>query len=87
MADWNYTKLVLFYFILFFLSQPLRSHLDVMPVHVLLEGTGPQIPAHLTRILISLITTSTDVTDKIVKVCYSKPKNKIYKVYGLKMWS
>lgn len=51
-----------------------------MPVHVLLEGTGPQIPAHLTRIPISLITTSTDVTDKIVKVCYSKPKNKIYKV-------
>ncbi|XP_026030551.1 protection of telomeres protein 1 isoform X2 [Astatotilapia calliptera] len=46
---------------------PLRSHLDVMPVHVLLEGTGPQIPAHLTRIPISLITTSTDVTDKIVK--------------------
>ncbi|XP_005747679.2 protection of telomeres protein 1 [Pundamilia nyererei] len=38
-----------------------------MPVHVLLEGTGPQIPAHLTRIPISLITTSTDVTDKIVK--------------------
>ncbi|XP_023143659.2 protection of telomeres protein 1 isoform X1 [Amphiprion ocellaris] len=40
-----------------------------MPFHVLLEGmgTGPQIPAHLTRISISLITTSTDLTNKVVK--------------------
>ncbi|XP_008290456.1 protection of telomeres protein 1-like, partial [Stegastes partitus] len=38
-----------------------------MPFHVLLEGTGPQVPAHLTRISISLISTSTNLTNKIVK--------------------
>ncbi|XP_030588287.1 protection of telomeres protein 1 isoform X2 [Archocentrus centrarchus] len=38
-----------------------------MPVHVLSEGTRPQVPGHLTRIPISVITTSTDVTDKIIK--------------------
>ncbi|XP_051807518.1 protection of telomeres protein 1 isoform X2 [Acanthochromis polyacanthus] len=45
------------------------GHLDVMPFHVLLEGTGtgPQIPGHLTRISISLITTSTELTNKVVK--------------------
>ncbi|XP_069018523.1 protection of telomeres protein 1 [Embiotoca jacksoni] len=40
-----------------------------MPVHVLSEGVGPgtQVPAHLTRIPISLISTSTDSTNRIVK--------------------
>ncbi|KAF3706109.1 Protection of telomeres protein 1 [Channa argus] len=45
------------------------GHLDAMPSHVLLEGMGPdaQVPAHLTRIPISLIKTSTDCTNKTVK--------------------
>ncbi|KAA8590404.1 hypothetical protein FQN60_014338 [Etheostoma spectabile] len=40
-----------------------------MPVRVLSEGAGPgaQVPAHLTRIPISLITTSTDCSNKTVK--------------------
>lgn len=40
-----------------------------MPFHVLLEGTetDPQIPAHLTRISIPLITASTGFTNKVVK--------------------
>ncbi|XP_067349182.1 protection of telomeres protein 1 isoform X2 [Channa argus] len=46
-----------------------KCHLDAMPSHVLLEGMGPdaQVPAHLTRIPISLIKTSTDCTNKTVK--------------------
>uniref|UniRef100_A0A671VFJ7 Protection of telomeres protein 1 n=1 Tax=Sparus aurata TaxID=8175 RepID=A0A671VFJ7_SPAAU len=40
-----------------------------MPVHVLSEGAGPgaQVPAHLTRISISLISTSIDCSKKTVK--------------------
>ncbi|XP_044049518.1 protection of telomeres protein 1 isoform X2 [Siniperca chuatsi] len=40
-----------------------------MPVCVLSEGAGPgaQVPTHLTRIPISLISTSTDYTNKMVK--------------------
>ncbi|XP_028441116.1 protection of telomeres protein 1 isoform X2 [Perca flavescens] len=42
---------------------------DAMPVRVLSEGAGPgaQVPAHLTRIPISLITTSTDFSNITVK--------------------
>lgn len=41
-----------------------------MPVHVLSEGAGPgaQVPAHLTRISMSLISTSIDCSKKTVKV-------------------
>ncbi|GLD61748.1 protection of telomeres protein 1 [Lates japonicus] len=44
-------------------------HLDVMPLCVLSEGAGPgtQVPAHLTRISIPLITSSTDCFNKTVK--------------------
>ncbi|XP_037836716.1 protection of telomeres protein 1 isoform X4 [Kryptolebias marmoratus] len=40
-----------------------------MPVYILTDGTGTraQIPAHLTMISISLINTSTDCTNKVVK--------------------
>ncbi|XP_028287747.1 protection of telomeres protein 1 [Parambassis ranga] len=38
-----------------------------MSVHLLSGGTGAQVPAHLTRIPISLISTSTNSKDKIVK--------------------
>lgn len=49
----------------------LSGHLDVMPVCVLSEGagTGTQIPTHLTQTPISLISTSTDYSNKTVKVC------------------
>ncbi|KAK2842779.1 hypothetical protein Q5P01_012979 [Channa striata] len=43
------------------------GHLGAMPVHVLLDGPDAQVPAHLTRIPISLIETSTDCTNKTVK--------------------
>ncbi|XP_045892963.1 protection of telomeres protein 1-like [Micropterus dolomieu] len=45
------------------------GHLDVMPVLVLSEGAGPgaQVPSHLTRIPFSLISTSTNYTNKTVK--------------------
>ncbi|XP_039989780.1 protection of telomeres protein 1 [Xiphias gladius] len=44
-------------------------HLDVMPICVLSEGAGPgaQVPGHLSRIPIPLITTSTDYSNKTVK--------------------
>ncbi|KAM6926549.1 protection of telomeres protein 1 isoform 1-T2 [Lycodopsis pacificus] len=40
-----------------------------MPQRVMLEGAGPgaQVPAHLTRVPISLISTDTDCSDKTVK--------------------
>ncbi|XP_029282932.1 protection of telomeres protein 1 isoform X2 [Cottoperca gobio] len=40
-----------------------------MPVHVLSEGAGPgaQVPTHLTRIPISLISTSTDYSNRTVQ--------------------
>ncbi|KAM9351979.1 protection of telomeres protein 1 [Symphorus nematophorus] len=40
-----------------------------MPIHVLSEGAGPgaQVPTHLTRIPISLISTTTDCSNKTVK--------------------
>ncbi|XP_070687134.1 protection of telomeres protein 1 [Pempheris klunzingeri] len=48
-----------------------------MPVHVLLEGAGPgvQVPAHLTRVPIPLISTSTDSSNKTVqgKVVHKGP--------------
>ncbi|CAK6974682.1 protection of telomeres protein 1 isoform X1 [Scomber scombrus] len=42
---------------------------DVMPVRVMSEGAGPnvQVPAHLTRIPVSLISISTDCSDRTVK--------------------
>lgn len=42
-----------------------------MPVRVLSEGAGPgaQVPAHLTRIPISLISASSDYCNNTVKVC------------------
>ncbi|XP_042266718.1 protection of telomeres protein 1 isoform X1 [Thunnus maccoyii] len=51
------------------LTYTAAGHLDVMPVHVLSEGAGPgvQVPAHLTRIPVSLISAGTDCTDKTVK--------------------
>ncbi|XP_041852864.1 protection of telomeres protein 1 isoform X2 [Melanotaenia boesemani] len=44
-------------------------HLNIMPVHVLSEGKEltSQVPAHLSRIPISFISTSTDCANKIVK--------------------
>ncbi|CAG5957540.1 unnamed protein product [Menidia menidia] len=40
-----------------------------MPIHVLSEGKGPSapVPAHLTRIPVALLTTSTECADKVVK--------------------
>ncbi|XP_059191877.1 protection of telomeres protein 1 [Centropristis striata] len=45
------------------------GHGDVMPVRVLSEGAGPgaEVPKHLTRIPISLISTSTDCSNNTVK--------------------
>lgn len=54
------------------------GRLDVMPVRVLSEGEGPgaQVPAHLTRIPISVIRTSTDYANSTVKVCLQQPVNR-----------
>lgn len=43
----------------------------VMPVHVAVGGASAasQVPAHLTRIPISLVSTDTDCSDKTVQVC------------------
>lgn len=48
----------------------LSGRLDVMPVHVLSEGAGPdaQVPAHLTRIPVSVIGTSGDYVNNTVQV-------------------
>lgn len=53
------------------------GHLDIMPVCVLSEGagSGAQIPTHLTRIPILLISNSTDVSNKTVKVCLQQACN------------
>lgn len=48
----------------------LSGRLDVMPVHVLSEGVGPdaQVPAHLTRIPVSVISTGGDYVNNTVQV-------------------
>lgn len=42
-----------------------------MPVNVVQDvaDAGPKVPTHLTRMPVSLVSTATDCTDKIVKVC------------------
>ncbi|MED6265895.1 hypothetical protein CHARACLAT_030117, partial [Characodon lateralis] len=44
-------------------------HLNIMAVYILSEGSGPgsQVPPHLTRILISLLSPGINCTNKTVK--------------------